>query len=227
MIKNKRVCVHAGVFNGNFIPLIFLTIRDGECGTLDYIAIHEMIHALESEEIEGDNYKCGFEPKIFYGEKSPHIYMHPKRKYERLNETITDLFALEVLEVLHSLNIYFMDDKLRTKITPGDNNTSIILKTILKLFIERYRDLIIDARINGSMDNLFNHIGKDNFEELNDIIDYIDMLIEMGQVRKLNERCMDDKLVLEYINELKKLSNVYVDMDEHYKNYICSKIKIK
>jgi len=225
MIKNKRVCVHAGVFNGKFIPLMFLTLRKDECGTLDYIVLHEMIHALESEEIEGDNYRCGFEPKIFYGERSPHIYEHPKRKYERLNETITDLFALEALEVLHTLDIYFMDDKERTKLSPGNNNTSIILKTLLKLFMERYRDLIIEARICGNMDKLKCHIGENNFEELNDIIDYIDMLIEMGLARKLNERCMDDKLVVEYINELKKLSNVYALMDEHYKSYISGNIK--
>lgn len=226
MIKNRRVCVHAGVFNGKFIPLMFLTLRSGECGTLDYIVLHEMIHALESEEIEGDNYRCGFEPKIFYGESSPHIYKHPKRKYERLNETVTDLFALEALEVLHTLGIYFMDDKERTKLSPGNNNTSIILKTILKPFMERYRDLIIDARICGSMDNLKNYVGSDNFEELNDIIDYIDMLVEMGLSLKLKEKNMDDVLVCEYINELKKLSNVYTNMDEHYKEQV-TKTKIK
>jgi len=227
MIKNKRVCVHAGMFNGKFIPLMFLTIRNGECGTLDYISLHELIHALESESIENDNYRCGFEPMIFFGERSPHIYIHPKRKYERLNETITDLFALEVVEILHSLGIYFMDEKTRTKKSPGNSNTSIILKKLLSPFMERYRDLIIDARITGNMDNLYNHIGKNNFEELNDIIDYIDMLIEMGLPLKLNEKCMDDKLVVEYINELKKLSNVYTDMDEYYKSYVSNKIKIK
>ena len=97
----------------------------------------------------------------------------------------------------------------------------------LWLFIERYRDLIIDARITGNMANLYNHIGKGNFEELNDILDYIDMLIEMGLPLKLNNKCMEDKLVLEYINELKKLSNVYADMDDHYKSYVSNKIKIK
>lgn len=226
MIKNKRVCVHAGVFNGNFIPLMFLTIREYECGTLDYIVLHEMIHALESEPIEGDNYRCGFEPKIFFGERSPHEHVHPKRKYERLNETITDLFALEALEVLHTLDIYFMDEKSRTKLAPGNSNTSIVLKKLLTPFMERYRDLIIDARISGNMDNLMNHIGKNNFEELNDIIDYIDMLVEMGLCEKLNEKDMEDRLVVEYVNELKKMSNVYADMDDHYKSYI-EKKKVK
>ena len=39
-------------------------------------------------------------------------------------------------------------------------------------------------------------------------------------------RSNDRQEVLEYINELKKLSNVYVDMDEHYKLYV-SKVKTK
>lgn len=225
MIKNRRVCVHAGVFNGKFIPLMFLTMREYECGTLDYIVLHEMIHVLESEPVEGDNYRCGFEPKIFFGEPSSHVHIHPKRKYERLNETITDLFALEALEVLHTLDIYFMDEKSKTKLTPGNSNTSIVLKKLLTPFMERYRDLIIDARICGNMDNLMNHIGRDNFEEFNDIVDYIDMLVEMGLCEKLNERDIEDRLVVEYVNELKKMSNVYAYMDDCYKNYVKKKVK--
>lgn len=227
MLKNRVVCVHAGIFNNRFIPLMFLTLRGSECGALDYAVLHEMIHAVESQEIENYDYRCGFEQKVFNGELSPHIYIDSKRKYERLNEAITDMFALETLEILHALNIYIMDEKSRTKSNPCNSNTSIILRTLLQPFIERYRELIIDARINGNINDLFNHIGKDNFEELNDIIDYIDMLIEMGLARKLNEKNMEDKLVLEYINELKKLSNVYTNMDEHYKMYISTKIKGK
>jgi len=111
-------------------------------------------------------------------------------------------------------------------LSPGNSNTSIVLKKLLTPFMERYRDLIIDARICGNMDNLINHIGKDNFEELNDIIDYIDMLVEMGLCEKLNEKDMEDRLVVEYINELKKMSNVYADMDKHYKSCI-EKKKVK
>lgn len=223
IIKNRKVCVHAGIMKDNLVPLMFLTIRHNESGTLDYIAVHEMIHALESIQVGSDDYRCGFEPKVFNGEKSPHIYRTSKRKYERFNETITDIFALEVIEVLHALDIYFMDDKMRTKVSVGNDNTSKVLKTILTPFMERYRKLIIEARLTGNMNKLYEYIGEGNFEELNDIIDYIDMLVEMGLERKLYEKDMNNVLVKEYINELKKLSNVYTDMDEYYKEKIKTK----
>lgn len=217
MIKKRQVCIHAGIIDDKLIPLMFLTLRTNEFGETDYIILHELVHAMESE-ISGEyDYRCGFEPKVYMGEKSSHIYKTNKRKYERFNEAITDILALEVLNNLRSKNIYLLDDKHILK-ENHNQNTSQILKHILSIFIERYRKEIIESRITGSFDVLFNKIGKENYENLNDIIDYIDMLIEMGLEYPLMNREYNNKLVIEYINELKKLSNLYDDMSKYKEN---------
>lgn len=217
MIKRRQVCIHAGIVDDKLIPLMFLTLRTSEFGETDYIILHELIHALESEISSEYDYRCGFEPRVYVGEKSSHIYKTNKRKYERFNETVADIFALEVLNNLRSKNIYLLDDKHILK-ENHNQNTSQILKHILSPFIERYRNEIIYARITGDFSNLFNTMGKDNFENLNDIIDYIDMLIEMGLETFLMNKEYSNKLVMEYINELKKLSNLYDDMSKYREN---------
>ncbi len=217
MIKRRQVCIHAGIVDDKLIPLMFLTLRTSEFGETDYIILHELIHALESEISYEYDYRCGFEPRVYVGEKSSHIYKTNKRKYERFNEAVTDIFALEVLNNLRSKNIYLLDDKHILK-ENHNQNTSQILKHILSPFIERYRNEIICARITGDFSNLFNTIGKDNFENLNDIIDYIDMLIEMGLEYPLMNKEYSNKIVIEYINELKKLSNLYDDMSKYKEN---------
>lgn len=225
IIRDNRVCVHAGVINGKFIPLMFLTLRREECGVMDYVILHETIHAIESESIGGGNYRCGFEPAIFYAEPSPYIYSNSKRKYERMNETITDMFAIEAWEILHTLGVYFEEEKTRTKSIPNNNNTSSILKEMLRPFLERYRSLIINARICGTIDELKMCIGEYNYEELNNIVDYVDTLIDMGLENRLHENKYDNKLVIEYNLQLQRLDGLYKRMDEHYSKYIKTKKK--
>ena len=116
-----------------------------------------------------------------------------------------------------------MDEKTRTKLSPGNNNTSIILKKLLSPFMERYRDLIIDARICGNMDELKIYIGSENYEEFNDIIDYIDMLVDMGLENKMNMNCLEDKVVIEYKNQIDRLYFVYDMMRKHYDKYVKQK----
>lgn len=225
LLKNNMVCLHSAGINEKFVPVIFLTLRRGECGCFDYVILHEIIHAIESEGLESGNYRCGLEPQIFYGEDSKHIYLQPKRKYERMNEAITDIFAVEALEILHALDIYMFEPKELVKSNPGNTNTSILLKEPLKPFVEQYRELIIDARITGNIEELKLNIGSDNYEELNDIIDYIDTLIEMGLHNKIHNNELNDKLVIEYISMLKRLSILYSKMQENYDRY--TKIKRK
>jgi hypothetical protein len=219
LLKNNMVCLHFGGINEKFVPVIFLTLRRGECGYFDYVILHEIIHAIESEGLVIGNYRCGLEPQIFHGEDSKYIYLQPKRRYERMNEAITDIFAVEAIEILHTLDIYMFEPKELIKSNPGNTNTSIILKNALNPFIEQYRELIIDARITGNIEELKLNIGSDNYEELNDIIDYIDTLIEMGLHNRIHNNELNDKLVIEYISMLKRLSILYSKMEENYNNY--------
>jgi len=221
IIGRQKVCNLGGSSTkDSFVSFVFLTMREYQCGIMDYIAIHEIIHAIESQElfntrIKGD-YRCGFESPMFDSKLSIHPHRRTYRKYERLNENITDMFALEVRSVLHKKGIYIMEPKEHTKTNEGNHNTSKITKEMLTPFLERYRKLIVGARISGTLDRLKECIGVDNFEKLNDIIDYVDVLCERGLEEKINKGLVDDLIYREYAMQLRRLEAVYASMEECY-----------
>lgn len=221
IMKDPQVCITGGSSpTKTFIPLMFLTMRGYQCGIMDYIVLHEIIHAIEAEKIfnttiKGD-FRCGFEPCIYGSKVSLYPHAKTRRKYERFNETMTDMFALEARGVLHKKGIYFMEPKEHTKTYEGDHNTSKLLKEMLKPFLDNYRPLIINARILGTMDRLKYRIGEENFEELNDIIDFVDSLVEKGLEVKTTQNINDDPLVIEFKKQIQRLAKVYASMAECY-----------
>ena len=91
-----------------------------------------------------------------------------------------------------------------------------IVKNAVYRFYKTYRKHIIEARLNGDMTYLTNYIGIDNYEEFNDIIDHIDYLVEQGLEKKLEEKKLDDDIVIEYHELLKQLDIVYKNMEDTY-----------
>ena len=217
IMSKLQVCVNGGHNQDlKFIPLVYYTIRGWQCGCMDYVLLHEIVHAIECVSLNNMEHGCGFEPNIDNPEYSTKDHHDKKRKYERLNEVMTDFLAIEVCEVLHKKDIYLLDDKLLT-LTDIDNfNTSKTLKDLLRRFYRKYRKYILEARLKGDLTCLTDYIGEDNFEELNDIIDTIDVLIEKGLSDKLRDNKDDDPLVIEYNNLRNRLKEVYRCMDDTF-----------
>lgn len=177
---------------------------------LDYSMLHEYCHLIETYKRNGKYKGAGFDSDE---EKNP--YREDKRKYERLNENITDIFAIEATRILHGKGTYMLEPKELTENNTMDVNTSSITKNMLFPFLKSYKKEIIRARITGDMERLFSIIGKDNFEELNDCINRVDYLLGKGLKRSLDENGKDDKLVEEYRAQLKRLDRIYFNMKEH------------
>lgn len=217
ILSNTKVCVNSGHDNNNvFRPIIYFTIRDWQCGCMDYVLLHEIIHAIECVSYDGYNYSCGFESQMVNPPVSELEHSEKKRKYERFNEVIVDLLAKEAVDLLHKRNVYILDDELRTLNDFSRFNTSKILKDLVRPFYQRYRDLIIEARMSGKMFLLTHYIGENNFEELNSIVDYVDLLTEKGLAKKLEDKEIDDPLVVDYYLQLEKVERIYQDMAETY-----------
>lgn len=227
-LKFTKVCVNAGHDNNNvFRPIIYFTIRDWQCGCMDYVLIHEIIHAIECVSYDGYNYSCGFESQMVDPPLSELEHSEEKRKYERFNEVIVDLLSKEVVDLLHKRKVYIIDDELRTLSDFGKFNTSKILKDLVRPFYQQYRDLIIEARMSGKMFLLTHYVGEDNFEELNSVVDYVDLLVEKGLRSKLENNEVDDPLVIDYYLQLEKVKRIYQDMAECFCNLKNSVIKRK
>ena len=113
-------------------------------------------------------------------------YNKQKRKYERINENITDIFTIEARKILQNKGIYMIEDKEHTDNDAENCNTYEITKTMLKPLLNRYRRQVIKARITGDRQQLYDTIGEENFEELNDAINKVDYLLNQGLISKLN-----------------------------------------
>ena len=195
-------------------PILFFTVRKNEEGMLDFILLHEFCHMIEYTS-KGSEICCGFE--IVGGDKiESNPYDNKKRKYERMNETITDMFAMEAREILQSKGIYMLEDKEHTRGIVDDKNTSSITKIILKPLLSRYRKQVIDARIWGDFQGLYDAIGEENFEELNDVVNNVDYLISQGLIQKISTNQQDDKLVLKFKSQISRIDDIYNNMETHY-----------
>ena len=197
LTTNEQICVYGG--------LVFLSKKEKDKFITQYRSIINEIKCSYCKECDNN---C---PEI----KNTNI----KRKDKRLNETITDLLAIETTNILHNKGIYFLDDKLTTLSQIDNFNTRRIVKEAVSEFYTRYRKHILEARIYGNITYLTNKIGEDNFEEFNNIIDNIDFLSEQGLESKIEENKMDDDLVIEYNLLLQRLQEVYKNMEDIYNNY--------
>lgn len=217
IMKSTKVCINSGHDDKNeFKSILYLTLRDWQCGCMDYVLVHELIHAMECVSYDINNYSCGFESKMFDAPLSENDHHETKRKYERINELVVDMFSKEVVDLLHKRGHYILDDELRTLSDFSNFNTAAILKDMIRPFYDRYRNLIIEARITGKMFLLTHYVGKENFEELNAIIDYVDALVEKGLREKLKNNETEDPLVVDYYMQLERLNRVYGDMADTY-----------
>lgn len=210
--KENYVCINGGSDDEGFVPILFYTVRNFEYGKLDMIFLHEVGHAIETELTGNVGFRSGFEFLTEKNEKNP--YNIQKRKYERLNETIMDIFAIEARQALHEQGIYIIEPKELIIKDVKDENTHSIVKQLLTIFLDRYREAIVRARLYGDMDGLYGIIGKENFEELNDVVNRVDSLLG-GLAQKLKNNQNEDPVVVEYHRQLERLERIYANMEAH------------
>lgn len=215
--KNNSLCIF-GAYNKQHkevIPVFYLTQMYGMPGASEHIILHELGHIVEFEGIlkEDDyDYRSGLE-NGHNGPKNP--YNSKKRKYERTNETIRDMLTMEVSEILHEQGIYIFEGKELMRDSINDN-TSSICKDLLRPFLNNYREPLTDALLYGNIKELYNIIGEENFEELVDIVNKVDNYVENQKLKKkLEDMQNDDPIVVEYYEQLERLSKVYDNMERH------------
>lgn len=198
---------------------LFFTVRDFDKGFIDETFLHEMCHTVETRVNQGTGiYSSGFEENLNLLNPEQTLmnpYAPNYRKYERFNENVTDTFSSEATEYLHSLGFYLIEPKEVCYRREKDSNTHIAIRNLLKPFIQKYRKAIIKARILGDYSDLFNSIGKENFEELNDVISILDLLYIKGANEKLNQGQLEDPIVVEYNKQEKRLKELYVKMENY------------
>lgn len=216
IIKENSVCIIGGGAtdqDGNFKNIMFYTVRTSEAGYQSHAFLHECGHVIEQGSVDG----FGFE--VYPNRNSTNhrnSYDEKFRKYEKFNETINDIFALEAKQILEQDNIYLFEPSKFTANTIN-YNTSSYTKSILHPLLRLCRSQVIRTKIFANHQYLTDYIGQDNFEDLVDVVNKVDYLSRNGLENKLKESS-NDPMVLEYNEQLTKTKTIYSNIFNYFEN---------
>ena len=169
-------CVFPNLRNNNgtieLIPEMFI-FTGIDYSSRDNIIIHELNHILEMAltEVSGNivTIRSGWDIcQEMIGEKKEHIELVRKvRKYERFNEIINELLAIDIHKKFKSMyGSVFSIENSEYILTSSYLDQEYIVRD----FFETYKKEIIKSRITGNMQVLFDAVGEENFEALNNLV---------------------------------------------------------
>ena len=217
IIQNKMICVTIPAAineQGDIIPFLCYTVRKNVAGYLDYLLLHECGHAIEKTK-NG----CGLQPDYTYNNDSWYNpYDNNFRVYEKINENLNDIFTLEALDYLHKNDIYLLEPKEIVQLDCQDQNTYMATKKLLFPLLEKFREEVIEAKINVNPSILTQCIGVDNYEVLVDAVNKVDYLCrnDLEYLLKYNP---DAPMCKEYQKQLERASEIYSAIDTYYDNH--------
>lgn len=151
-------------------PMILLNSGTPE---LDETLIHELNHAYETFILGVDETGClsicgwDYTKTVFQSRKDKigERYQGISRGYELMNEYINDRIAQEITDKMHSKgNIIFCNTKNKS------SSSYLIVKFLLEDFFQEFKEVIIKSRSNNNIQYIYDTVGKENFEELNNLI---------------------------------------------------------
>lgn len=209
IMRNKQVCITGAYYidnKGNFIPFLCYAINRDLAGYLDFALLHESEHAIDKSESG-----CGMEPN---DNCRYNPYNHNYRIYERFNETLNDIFAMEALEYLHKNGIYLLEPREIVRPDYQYYNTHLFTKKLLFPLLEKFREEVIAAKINTRPSILTQRIGEDNYEALVDTVNKVDYLCRHGLANDLKHN-PDSAICEEYREQVQRATDIYAAIDEY------------
>lgn len=205
-------------------PIILQLVTKSDCAMIDYVFLHELVHALEFQD-EFPNWKTGFD----CGDRNLlNSYNKKYRKYERMNETITDMIVEKIRKILLKKEIYIAENKklTDTKVVKNRNTDNILKKMLYPLF-DKVEEELLDSRLTGDTLSFVTLIGLENFQALNDSINHVDFLLSSQELReKLKRKAYQDPTVIEYNEILEHVELIYQDIDEKLESINNEKPKV-
>ena len=179
IFEEKLTCVSPNIIltehGYEMIPIVFVDFSMLESENKEHDIIHELNHVLELnlQSISEQEYNgtCGWD-ELSGKINQTHIETDnsdEKRKYELFSEIINELIAQEICDIHRKNNNEFIfDDQEHCKIK---NTTSYERARFIVIdFFKEFKDKIIQSRGHGNIEIIYDEIGKENFEALNDLV---------------------------------------------------------
>ena len=172
LLDKKGSCVSPNISRDtmDLKPVLFLNLNIYCMEYIDQYLMHELNHAyelflskVEENELE---FTCGWE--VINGKldssNEVNFSVRKKRTAELLNEIINEKISQDITSKLYQKGIFIFGNEDTSKIIGG--TTYELLNHLMGDFYIKFKDQIIKSRTNGNYEQLFNDLGKDNFDEL-------------------------------------------------------------
>ena len=193
---------------------------------IDHDIIHELNHLYELHllDVKEDKYTmlCGWDiltsniNQTQKEEVDTNKVFEEKRPYELFNEIINELITQEICSIMAKEQLFVFDEDKTFKY----QHTTSYEKSLpfVKTFFEEFKEPILASRRKGNIQLIFDTVGRENFEALNEIVNtfyenfpdfkYYDL------IRLLSEN-KDTKETRLYYNLLNQKEKVLEHMRKH------------
>ena len=227
-----RTCVCTNIVKTDkyydLLPLILIccNIKDG---SVDHDIIHELNHLYELtlRKVENNSYEavCGWD--IVDGEINQQTkYLvdtlnikSEKRPYELFNEIINEKIAQEIYIKMLEKDVHIFDTKENAKVkTSGYEPSSFLVND----FFNEFKQEIIESRRNDNIAIIWNRVGKENFDDLNNLFIIYQEKLSGSQYYKLRNDLENKKESEEtriYYNLIAKRDEILARMRTYNPNY--------
>lgn len=155
-------------------PLVLINMRSDDA--LDHLIVHELNHVLELSLVDTSsreyNAICGWD--LLNCEYNQEQNSEPvnnenriRRDYELFNEIINEILAQLISEKMEQNNIYIFNSRENHSYRNATSYEYTFF--IVRDFIMEFLDDIVASRQNGNIEIIYNKVGKENFDDLNEL----------------------------------------------------------
>lgn len=226
-IEKSKVC--ANIRNGKLFTIMYLNFID-EYSLHDCSIISLFNQIFQSSiKIEGIEYKIQKGWYYYSGSLNLSKDIQKNRrefyrgKYGIFDQCIEELIAKEITKIMHNNKNYILDSEDSKKL----RITSKLLTSLVSEFYDTYKSKIIQSRKEGNMQIIFDSIGKENFDALNELLfvayeqfgelKYLSVVRDLVYDRKTKKVQLYNKLLMERDNILNRMKNYALNCESENK----------
>ena len=170
-LVDGRVCQKLLKLNGQIKPVIIMPLTSDNDQSHDLTLVHELGHCISTNE----NGVVGIENSVIMGNNIElNDINKDKRKYEVMNEALTNLFALRANKIMREKNQYMFEDDISSydygEESNIDNSIEYFIVSYLTPLVNLIEYDVKKAMIYSDQSYIRNKISDEKFEQLNDLI---------------------------------------------------------
>ena len=211
-------------------PLITIGADSYTSGFLDHSICHELNHLYELVLLDinenGFSYNCGWDrgSSKYDTEVLINTIDEPKEKrpYELFNEIINELISQDISKIMADKKVFVFDDPENSKYKGYTSYEET--RFLVTAFFEEFKNEIIKSRRDGDYQILFDKVGQNNFEELNNlVVDFVRKVNGFKFFSMINalKNGIDNELTRFYHSTVEK-RDIIINNMRNYKRTIIS-----